>query len=269
MKLEAGSFFGRKLQHQELRGFQLTATEYQRGLRIPFHSHELAHFCLVIQGSYEEETQGVVRNCAASTLNFYPPDTAHSEIHVSNGRHFLVETKDWRWSDVRDLTGKDPKSSRSSARHDCFSLATRLYNEFANPDQFSVLAMEAISLELLVGICREKREVRLRPRWLSMAEDLVRESLELSWSLKELASDVGVHPAHLARVFRQFHGCSIGEHVRKLRIKRACRKIVVSRESLAQIALETGFVDQSHFSRSFKRLMGMTPGDFAALYRQH
>jgi AraC family transcriptional regulator len=267
MKLEAGKCFGTTSQRREVRGFLLTAKEYESGLRIPFHSHELAHFCLVVKGSYEEKTQGGARDCAASTLIFYPPNTIHCEKHVANGRHFLIETKAWRWDDVRDFIGKK-RSDGYVVGDDALKLATRLYQEFTNSDQFSELAMEAIALELLVGIVREKPESQRRARWFTIVEERIAQSLEVSWSLKQLANDAGVHPAHLARVFRQVHGCSVGEHVRKLRVEKACRKIAVSRESLARIALETGFADQSHFSRSFKRVMGVTPSAFQDIYHQ-
>ena len=268
MKLEAGRFFGNPVQQHEVRGFSFTAREYECDLRIPLHSHELAHFCLVVDGKYEEKTQGLVRKCLASTLIFYPPDTVHCEKHLTTGHHFLIEVKGWRWDDVRDFIGQPKYSKDCTARRDSFGLATRLYKEFCSPDQFSDLAMEGIALEMVVGIFRKSTKAQCGIRWLTVVEDLITQSLELSWSLRRLAKDVGVHPAHLARVFRQAHGCSVGENIRKLRVQMACRKIIDSRKSLARIALETGFVDQSHFSRSFKRVMGVTPSEFQGIYRK-
>jgi AraC family transcriptional regulator len=77
-----------------------------------------------------------------------------------------------------------------------------------------------------------------------------------------IADLVGVHPVHLASTFRQHYRCTIGEYVRHLRIEFACRMISSSEASLADIALAAGFFDQSHFSKAFKQLTGMTPSQF-------
>jgi AraC family transcriptional regulator len=77
-----------------------------------------------------------------------------------------------------------------------------------------------------------------------------------------------VHAAHLARVFRKFKGCTIGDYVRGLRVQHACRRISGSDDSLADIALAAGFSDQSHLSRTFKQHTGMLPSQFRNLLRR-
>jgi AraC family transcriptional regulator len=73
-----------------------------------------------------------------------------------------------------------------------------------------------------------------------------------------------VHPVHLAREFRRFEHCTIGEYVRRLRIEQACRRLTHSTDPIAAIAAEAGFADQSHFARTFKRVVGMSPVQFRA-----
>jgi AraC-like DNA-binding protein len=69
-------------------------------------------------------------------------------------------------------------------------------------------------------------------------------------------------------VFRHHVGCSIGEYLRRRRIRRAERLLAEPAMSVAAIALETGFCDQSHFTRVFKRATGMTPGAYRRLARR-
>ena len=83
-------------------------------------------------------------------------------------------------------------------------------------------------------------------------------------ALVELALDIGVHPVHLARVFRKNFDCTVGEFVRRLRIERACKEIAESSAPISEIALALGFYDQSHFSNTFKRFTGMTPAAYRA-----
>jgi AraC family transcriptional regulator len=86
-------------------------------------------------------------------------------------------------------------------------------------------------------------------------------------SLSQQAACVGVHPVHLAREFRRFYHCTIGDYIRQLRIKFACEKLVQSDLPLSEIALASGFFDQSHFTRTFKQLTGKTPQAYRADFR--
>ncbi|HEY7818875.1 MAG TPA: helix-turn-helix transcriptional regulator [Vicinamibacteria bacterium] len=54
----------------------------------------------------------------------------------------------------------------------------------------------------------------------------------------------------------------MGQYARRLRVERACREILKGEQTLADIALEAGFADQAHFTRVFKRFLGVPPGAF-------
>lgn len=73
-------------------------------------------------------------------------------------------------------------------------------------------------------------------------------------------SVAGVHPVHLARVFRKFTGCSPAEFVRQRRLERAQVLVRDTMRPLADIAASCGYADQSHFSNVFRRETGHTPG---------
>ena len=68
-----------------------------------------------------------------------------------------------------------------------------------------------------------------------------------------------MHPVYLACAFRRHYRCTIGEYVRQLRVESACRELSKANTPLSQIALTAGFTDQSQFSRTFKRVIGLTP----------
>jgi len=82
-------------------------------------------------------------------------------------------------------------------------------------------------------------------------------------SLGELARQAGVSRFHFARQFRRSTGESPMGYVRRIRIERS-KSILQTREtSIAEIAFRLGFSDQSHFTRIFGRLVGVSPGSFA------
>jgi AraC-like DNA-binding protein len=81
-------------------------------------------------------------------------------------------------------------------------------------------------------------------------------------SLEQLAGIANLSPFHLLRVFHAETGLSPHLFLTHIRIARA-KALLLRGRPIAQIALETGFVDQSHFTRQFKRQVGITPGQYA------
>ena len=82
------------------------------------------------------------------------------------------------------------------------------------------------------------------------------------FNVRELAKEAGVHPVYLARIFRRYYGCTIGDYVRSIRIQQAQEDLLDSNKAIAEIAIKNGFADQSHFTRSFKHVTGVTPARY-------
>jgi AraC family transcriptional regulator len=143
-------------------------------------------------------------------------------------------------------------------------LINKLRYEFYWMDEVSILAIEGLSLELLVGLSRNlTQEKKLQPPiWLKEIKELLHAQFAENLSLLELGEMVGVHPAHLSRSFRRYYYCSIADYIRQLRIEYACHQLSESKIPLSQIALDSGFSHQSHFSNIFKRLTGFTPAQY-------
>ena len=268
LKLPAGHFLGQTLRVRDLLGFRLTETIYSPGLKLPRHSHELAKYCFVLAGSFSEKVGKREQVRQPLSLNFQPADTTHEEAHDSPGHHFLIEVES-HWIDRAreysaildrpvDLTGGM-----------AIRLATQLYDEFRHLDGLSPLAIEGVTLELLTETSRRALgSIDFRPpRWLEQVTDMLRARFAENLTLSDLAAVAGVHTVHLARVFRKFHGRTVGDYVRQLRIEYASRQLSTTDVSLVEIALAAGFSDQSHFSRTFKSHTRMLPSEFRAIFR--
>ena len=120
-----------------------------------------------------------------------------------------------------------------------------------------------ITLELLGNLMRSRGTIDRRPpKWLSRVIERLDMEFAENISSEDLAADAGVHPVHLASVFRKFQNETIGDHVQKKRVEHARELLHKADLPLCEIAYVCGFADQSHFTRIFKRRVGMTPGAY-------
>lgn len=99
-------------------------------------------------------------------------------------------------------------------------------------------------------------------RAVGLAREYLEDNLGRGVSLEELACLTNLSPFHLARVFRNEVGLPPHAYQAQARVGRA-RSLLLQGWSAARVAQETGFADQSHLSRRFKRLVGVTPGRYA------
>jgi hypothetical protein len=103
------------------------------------------------------------------------------------------------------------------------------------------------------------------PGWAKSLKETIQDQIDtnLSLSLKEASEALQVHPAYLSREFsKYFDNLSFGDYIRKLRIDKAIGLLEQTNHSLSEIAYLTGFSDQSHFTRIFKKQTGQNPSDF-------
>jgi AraC-like DNA-binding protein len=103
---------------------------------------------------------------------------------------------------------------------------------------------------------------RKAPVWTNELKEIIQDQIDtnLAMSLKTISKDMNMHPSYLSRVFsKYFDNLSFGEYIRKLRIEKAIQLLKEPEYSLSEIAYLTGFSDQSHFNRIFKKHTGMQP----------
>lgn len=93
------------------------------------------------------------------------------------------------------------------------------------------------------------------------AREILHERLVDPPSLEELAAEVGAGQYSLLRAFRTAHGLPPHAYLNQLRVRRA-RALLDAGEQVAQAAVAVGFVDQSHLTRHFRRIVGVAPGAY-------
>lgn len=83
-----------------------------------------------------------------------------------------------------------------------------------------------------------------------------------------MAAQVGVSPAHLARLLKESTGLSFTDLLREARVERACDLLARTDLTMAAIAAECGFCDQSYFTHVFQDLKKVTPGAYREKLKQ-
>jgi len=130
------------------------------------------------------------------------------------------------------------------------------------------LTVESLTLAALTFLIRRHAEPRVTMRpfkneraAVKRAKEYLAENFTQNISLETLSKIAYLSPFHLLRAFRQSVGLPPHEYLINLRIEHG-KQLLAKGRALAEVAYETGFCDQSHFSRQFKRLVGITPGRY-------
>lgn len=108
----------------------------------------------------------------------------------------------------------------------------------------------------------ERQEDFTPPLLISKALDFMRHNLHRDISRDETARHAGISPGHFSRLLKERTGRSFTELLRQCRVDLACQRLETTEDSLADIAAECGFCDQSYFTRVFQDVKGMTPRQF-------
>lgn len=107
----------------------------------------------------------------------------------------------------------------------------------------------------------------LSPGVLRRVREYVTAHIHENLDIATLASHAGLSAYHFARAFKASVGMPPHRYLLEQRISKAAELIERSEQPLTSIALDVGFADQAHFSRSFYALMGLTPSQFRRAHR--
>ena len=134
---------------------------------------------------------------------------------------------------------------------------------------YAQTAAQLLAVHLLRHYASTPLEIKERSQGLTRQQmnrviDFILAHLTQDLSLEALAQQIGFSSYHFARLFRQTTGESPHQFVLRQRVERAQRLLKETDAPLAQIAIESGFANQSHLTRTFKHQLVFTP----RVYRQ-
>ena len=252
---------GRLVRQRTSGVLKIKEQHYPAGLFLPEHAHDRSYLSVVMYGDYVESCAGAEERCGPGAIRFLPGGESHSDnfeaatrcLHVEIPQTILERLRELRY----DVIGTVPAPSLSE-------LGRKLYREFLEENAESSLVIEGLVLEMLGQSARSNTHGAGVPDWLLTSREILESDFRNKVKLTTVAAQVGVHPVHLCREFRRHFHCTVGEYLRKRRIEYACEELKKETLSIKQIGINSGFWDQTHFTSTFKRLVGTTPKKFRA-----
>lgn len=270
--LPFGTFFGRASVERAAGQMKLAEHDADPSRIIERHVHEDAHFVLVLAGDYVTTAQGAEARDGSPLLVYNPPGTVHADRFghhdgVFVGRFFTLSVPA---SMDADDSGRplQANEARTLVHPFAAALARQLVRECRTWDSTTPPLVESLSLEL-VALANDgpnthaaaSRQLlgQTPPGWLYRTVEQIEDRCTSNVSIGDLARDVGIHPVHVARAFRQWLGCAPGELLRRRRVERALIALRSTATPISHVAADCGFADQSHLHRSVRQSTGMTP----------
>jgi AraC-like DNA-binding protein len=152
-------------------------------------------------------------------------------------------------------------------------ILSAMFDEIARGVPSGRLFAESLSTALLSYVLRHvapsevSRRGALSDAQCRRLRSLIHERLGDDLRLDDLARAVGLCSRHFTRLFRRAFGTTPHQYVLGQRLSEATRLLERGQHGLADVALQSGFANQSHFTAAFRKAYGMTPGRYAASKR--
>jgi AraC-like DNA-binding protein len=229
------------------------------------HIHDTYSIGLLTEGGQIIRTGRKAETAFAGSVQFNEPYQVH-ENHRLACREFSfrhIEISQTRLLQLLD--GRTPSARPNHINdRDLFQSLMRAYTNLTTDDNLlahdEMLTGALMKLFPITEISRFKPE--LTPRLVSRIRDFLHANFMDSFTLDSLAELTQVSRVHVSRSFKQHIGLAPHEYLVQLRV--ACAKARIAEGMpIADAAAFSGFADQSHLTRHFKRITHLTPGAYA------
>lgn len=224
--------------------------------RVPRHYHENATLCVLLRGTARDRFRSRVIECEPGAVIYRPPGEGHSHEFGGDGIAAIVieiPAARLRADAVMHSLSELRFEPAAPTLGDCAQILDCLGNPVTPEAE-----LEEHCLSLLTVFDRDRQQA-CTSDGVERVRAFLDECFTERYSLAELGKMAELHPAYLVNAFRKRFGCSIGQYRRRRRIARAIRQIWNTQAALSDIALETGFYDQSHCTNKLRKDLRLTP----------
>jgi len=263
--LPSGDFFGAAARTIESGGFRVGLWIASRPPEaVEGHVHDDAHFILALDGGYRSLALDPLTPGDAAfdpgALVWNPAGVEHNDCFDVAGGRFLSVSFDPPKGAHRGRPMRLRGAGAQGAARRLVGVAAR----FAAGD---AVVIESLALDLASAVLSPAELAEdPAPEWLWRAHEVLHDLADRpGLEVATVARIVGVHPVSLARRYRRHFGCSPAAAIRRARADRAAGQIARGR-NLAELAVGAGYADQSHLTREFGLIYGLTPARYRALF---
>ena len=239
-------------------GFRRTAIRYPPNYRMEMHSDDVSHISVVVAGAVREWTSRADVIGETTAVVVKPADVPHADLFGPHGA--CLVSVDW----PAELD--DASLNERLLWHDHGALAAAAIALIDPAAWTTGQSVENRFFEFLSCFDEVGDRRGTPPSWLLRVKEHLDDTFSKSYSVRHLAEEAGVHPVHLARTFRRCFGCTVQEYVRLRRVRAMADRLIYTRRSAWHLALETGFADGAHATRSFRKELGTTPSRYRRIF---
>jgi AraC-like DNA-binding protein len=269
---EAPREVARYWQHGAVEGVDLLSARYVTH-RYGRHSHETYTFGLIEAGIEEFDYGSNVFRAGPGAVALLDPDVVHTgqAATPSGWRYRVLYPQVSVVSEVaaelgwRAGTPRFPQTvvydSASAAMLRAAHRAAEYGDELASSSLLRTALAGLLRAHATPGPASVATPVRRAPHAVGTVRDLLAERISDPPSLAELAALTGLSQFALLRAFRDATGLPPHAYLNQLRVRRA-RLLLDDGLPPADVAAQTGFADQAHLTRHFKRVVGVPPAAY-------
>jgi AraC-like DNA-binding protein len=238
----------------------------------PRHMHEEYSIAVVLRGIEITNCRGTDHKAGRGDLLLINAEEVHSNKSIGSEYRLIKVRPKTLQRVARDLGASAIAAPYFSQLvvNDSFLFRRLLYLHLKLEQNASALEQESefiATMALLLTRLSNKEpaqsinKARGEDAYVRLVRDYLRSHYAENVSLAQLTLLTNLSPFYLLRVFHNRAGFPPHEYQTQVRIAHA-RKLIRNGTPLSQTALETGFFDQSHLSRNFKRIVGVTPHQY-------
>ncbi len=258
--LYEGQYLGQTMESYETDMISIKSTLHEKS-ESKFHAHRNSYLSILLSGLYSEVTLDSQKVISPCHILYRPAHYKHKNQFITDKtKCFNIEFSP-EWFDKHDINSKKIKPQIKDAQNYPFLL--RLLIDFLKHRKIDFF--EELLMQLITG--EEKMTSPTRKPWLGKLVRILDNEIEKNHSLRTLSERVFVHPNYMSRVFKEHFDVTIGQYQMDKKIKSATKKLFIEKNSIAQIALDCGFFDESHFIKVFKAYNRITPHQFRMLLK--
>lgn len=237
------------------------------------HAHEGFGIAIVESGAMEFEYRGQLHIAPAGSVVITHPGEMHTGRAVlETGWTYctLLPAIEWLQQAAEGLTKplssipyfSSPVIQDKRLNRKLVSLHRKLETSPSPLEKESLFFWEMSQLVLYhASQCPALKPIGKEHKAVEQIRDYLNAHYTTNVSLSELSTLVNLKPLRLLRSFRKQIGLPPHAYLNYVRIRQA-KKLLLTGRSIVETAVDTGFSDQSHLHRHFKRMTGVTPGQY-------